>query len=150
MIIDNLSNARFYTCLHPGLEAGFEFIQSRPLETLDEGKHIIDGQRLFAMAQKGNGKGKDGARLEAHDQYIDVQLSAAGQDIIGWKARGDCRVGDDSNPPSGDVHFFSNQPDSWLAVAPGSFAIFFPDDAHAPWGCEEWIHKIVLKIALDW
>jgi len=150
MILDLLEHAQEYTCLHPGLEACFEFIHSCPMETLDEGKHTIDGQRLFAMVQKDTGKGKDHVRLEAHDKFIDVQLSTAGQDIIGWEARGRRQADDGTTPTSGDVRFFTNKPDTWLTVGPGCFALFFPDDAHAPWGCVEWVHKVVLKIALEW
>lgn len=150
MILDSLKHAQAYTCLHPGLGACFEFLQNRPLEDLDEGKHTIDGRRLFAVVQKGTGKGMDNARLETHDKYIDVQLSAAGQDLIGWETRGSCQADDSPDPPSGDVRFYTNKPATWLAVGPGRFALLFPDDAHAPWGCAEWVHKVVIKIALDW
>jgi beta-galactosidase beta subunit len=37
-----------------------------------------------------------------------------------------------------------------VTVAPGSFGIFFPEDAHAPAAADGPIHKVVLKVAVDW
>jgi hypothetical protein len=42
--------------------------------------------------------------------------------------------------------------EAWITVPPGSFTIFFPDDAHAPMGAEigcEFL-KAVMKVAVDW
>jgi beta-galactosidase beta subunit len=38
---------------------------------------------------------------------------------------------------------------TWVAVPPGSFAIFFPHDAHAPLGGEGRVKKAVVKVASD-
>jgi biofilm protein TabA len=37
-----------------------------------------------------------------------------------------------------------------VATPPGTFAIFFPEDAHAPMAGEGLIHKVVVKVAVDW
>ena len=33
---------------------------------------------------------------------------------------------------------------------PGTFAVFFPEDVHAPLGSEDDLFKVVIKIAVDW
>jgi beta-galactosidase beta subunit len=48
-----------------------------------------------------------------------------------------------------DIEFYANSPTVWLAVPAGSFAIFFPDDVHAPLGTDGFIHKIVIKVAVE-
>jgi YhcH/YjgK/YiaL family protein len=48
-----------------------------------------------------------------------------------------------------DIGFFKDQPDSWTPVPPGSFVIFFPQDAHAPLVSSGELHKVVLKIAVE-
>jgi len=37
-----------------------------------------------------------------------------------------------------------------LAFPAGSFAIFFPEDVHAPLGTDGFIHKVVIKVAVEW
>ena len=49
-----------------------------------------------------------------------------------------------------DVTFFSDRPDSWLSLPAGHFAIFFPDDAHAPLAGRGTLKKAIVKIAIDW
>ena len=46
-----------------------------------------------------------------------------------------------------DIEFFDCEPETWLTLQPGEFALFFPNDAHAPLvGGEKSIRKAVFKI----
>jgi biofilm protein TabA len=49
---------------------------------------------------------------------------------------------------SRDIRFFNDAPSSWIATPPGSFCLFFPDDAHAPLVGTGSIRKVVVKIAV--
>jgi YhcH/YjgK/YiaL family protein len=51
--------------------------------------------------------------------------------------------------PQKDIAFFADRPDTWIHVPAGRFAIFFPEDAHAPLGGLGLLKKAVVKIALD-
>lgn len=150
MILDQLVLASRYVSLHPGLAAGFDFLRRPESAQLADGKHTIDGDRLFALVAHDPGRGKEQSPLEAHRRYIDIQYVVAGEDLIGWKALADCtRI---SSPYSGekDIGFFFDRPDTWLAVPAGSFTLFWPDDAHAPLATEGPTHKIVVKVAMAW
>ncbi len=46
--------------------------------------------------------------------------------------------------------FFADRPETWFAVKPGSFAIFYPQDAHAPLAGTGETRKAVMKVAVDW
>ena len=49
--------------------------------------------------------------------------------------------------PKHNIEFFDCEPETWLALQPGEFALFFPNDAHAPLvGGEKTIRKAVFKI----
>jgi beta-galactosidase beta subunit len=48
------------------------------------------------------------------------------------------------------IEFYSSSPSVWLPVPAGSFAAFFPDDIHAPLGTDGQVHKVVVKIAVEW
>ena len=102
------------------------------------------------MVIRGQGKGPTGTKLEAHRRYIDIQYSISGADVIGWKQLSTCRDPEQAYDDKSDCQLFRDAPDSWVAVPSGSFGIFFPEDAHAPAAADGPIHKIVLKVAVDW
>ena len=45
-----------------------------------------------------------------------------------------------------DIEFFEDVPDSYVTVLPGEFAVFFPEDAHAPLIGTGEVHKVVIKV----
>jgi biofilm protein TabA len=98
------------------------------------------------LIQDENGRGHKGARLEAHRQYIDVQLTLEGIEEIGWSPLAACRpsVFDTAK----DIGFFDDRPHVWLTLPPAHFAIFFPSDAHAPLGGMGKVRKAVVKVAV--
>lgn len=150
MILSRLESAERWERLHPGFAAGFTFLRRVDLDQLPQGRHEIDGSRLYAVVIRGQGKGKDRTKLEIHHRYIDIQYSVADTDLIGWKPACDCRKPEQPFNEGKDVQLFLDTPDSWIATPAGCFGIFFPEDAHAPQGAEGAIHKVVVKVAVDW
>lgn len=149
MILDVLENLPQYLPLCQGFEKAIGFLARPDLDQLAAGRHEIDGDRVYAMISRNMGRSRDGARLEAHRQYIDIQYVLAGLDTIGWKPVNQCSKPDGEYIEQRDVRFYLDEPDVWLSVRPGSFAIFFPGDAHLPSISSELIHKIVVKVAVD-
>lgn len=150
MILDRLDLASRYYGTHPGFAAAFAALAQPGLAELPSGKHTIDGDRLYLMVNRDPGRGQDGAKLEAHRNYIDIQLTLVGQEVIGWKALEECKDCTETYTPERDVAFWSDRPESWFAVPPGKFAIFFPADVHAPLGGQGELLKIVVKVAVNW
>ena len=148
MILSRLENAERWERVHPGFAAGFAFLRRAGLGELPPGRHEIDGSRLYAVVIRGQGKGKDRAKLEVHRRYIDIQYSVVNPDLIGWKPAGDCRKPEQPFNEEKDVQLFLDAPDSWITTPAGYFGIFFPEDAHAPQGAEGAIHKVVVKVAV--
>ena len=110
----------------------------------------MDGARLYAMVIRQPGRGHDGAKVETHRNYIDIQFVAAGVDEMGWMPAAACTQPAGEYNPGKDVALFTDMPPVWFAVPAGSFAIFFPDDAHAPMGGQGEQFKVVMKVAVDW
>ena len=150
MILDVATNGERLTKLHPGFASAFQFLRSRNLAQLPEGRQEIDGSRLFALVIQGQGKGQIGAKLEVHRRYIDIQCSITGSDVIGWKPASTCRDPEQPYDEQKDLQFFRDAADSWVTIPQGSFGIYFPEDAHAPMGADGPIHKVVVKVAVDW
>lgn len=148
MILDVLDNAQRYLPLNKGFTKAIEFLSSPDLKELPAGKYEIDGSRVYAMVSKSAGRCKENALLEAHEKYIDFQLVLAGTDDMGWKSKTLCSKPSADYDPQRDVQFFADEPDVWLFVRSGSFAIFFPEDAHLPTISSEQLHKVIVKIAI--
>jgi biofilm protein TabA len=150
MILDALSNEARLRNVHPGFAAAFQYLRETDLQQLPEGRREIDGSRLYALVVRAQGKGQQGAKLEAHRRYIDIQYSLTGHDVIGWKPVSTCRNPEQDYSEPKDIQFFLDASDSWVAIPQGSFGIYFPQDAHAPMASDGPIHKVVVKVAVDW
>ena len=148
MILDRLENAKLYLALNPGFAAAFDFLRRADLASLPAGRHEIDGARVYALVEAKPGRGHSGAKMEVHRKYIDIQFSIAGTDEIGWKAARLCRQKQGEFDPEKDRAFFNDPADAWIPLPPGTFAIFFPEDAHAPLAGTGELHKAVVKVAL--
>jgi biofilm protein TabA len=159
MILDALSEHRRYVALHPAFARAFEFLAhakwdelfpSSPELASYSTRQPIDGERMYISIDITQGRGRDGARLEAHRRYIDIQLTIDGHEEIGWKPIGDCTSTAVAFDPGKDITFFDDRPECWLSVPAGRFAIFFPEDAHAPLGGRGVLKKAIVKIAVDY
>jgi len=150
MILDTLQEADRYAALHPGFAAAFEFLRNAPLAELEVGRNEIDGSRLFVMMGHDLGRGHDKAKLEAHRQYIDIQYVISGHEEMGWMPLAACRSVDVPYTAEREVMLFADRPETWFAVKPGSFTIFYPQDAHAPLAGSGETRKAVMKVAVDW
>ena len=150
IIVDRLDKAEHYFDMHPAFEKAFTFLRQNNLSELSLGRHEIDGDRLFCKISKCPGRKRTESRLEMHRKYIDIQYVIAGTDEMGWKPASECKVIDVPYNEDRDITYFKDESDSWTQVPAGSFAIFFPQDAHAPLVSDGEIHKVVVKVAVEW
>jgi YhcH/YjgK/YiaL family protein len=149
MILATIEQAyRYADCQH-GLSRGFEFLQTTKLDKLPDGKHEINGERLYAIVAHDQGRGREGAILEVHRKYIDIQYVISGHEMIGWQPLTSCSAVKQAYNFETDLAFFLERPPSWFELAPRSFAVFFPEDAHAPLAGNGPVHKVVVKVAVD-
>lgn len=147
MILDTLSQSDRYAALHPSFGRAFDFLKSANPESIAAGRHEIDGDRLFVLIDRQDGKGHGAARLEVHRKYIDIQLTLVGLEEIGWSPLSACRPAAGAFDEARDIAFFDDRPSMWLGVPPGMFAVFFPQDAHAPLGGRGLLKKAIVKVA---
>jgi biofilm protein TabA len=151
MIIDTLSNASKYTTLHPLFAKAFEYINSTDLTNIEIGKYeIADGLKAIFSDKPGMSAAESIAKFECHDKNIDIQFCITGKETIGWKPRHNCTVPKGDYNPEKDVSFFNDVPDMYFQLTNGQFAIFFPEDVHAPMiaADENSIRKLVIKVAI--
>jgi YhcH/YjgK/YiaL family protein len=150
MILDTLQNAARYACVHPLFAKAFEYIRSADLSSIEDGKFEIDGDNLRAIVsnKKGMTAAESAVKFECHDKHIDIQLCISGTEMLGWKPREACTSQRGEYNAEKDVVFYNDAPDMYFELRDGQFAIFYPEDVHAPMIGEGTIKKMVIKVKL--
>jgi biofilm protein TabA len=148
MIIDTLANAGKYKGMHKLFAKAFDYINSVSLEAIEPGKYPIDGPELHASVSLKDGLKAADAKFEAHNNYIDIQVCPSGTEQIGWKPRNTCVNPKGEYNTEKDVIFYNDAPDTYFNLKAGQFAIFFPEDVHAPMIGDGPIKKLVVKVKL--
>jgi YhcH/YjgK/YiaL family protein len=149
MIIDTIQNASKYFSVHPLFAKAFEFIQQTDLANVADGKSdITEGLKAIFSNAPGKTKETSVAKFECHNYHIDIQLCINGVETIGWKPREKCVTENGGYNPEKDVQLYNEQPDMYFQLTDGQFAIFFPEDVHAPMIGEGDIKKLVIKVKI--
>ena len=150
MIRDSIFDAHKYDHLHPNFRSVFEILQSLNLDALQAGHIELDGKYVYININSTNGQPKESARLEAHRQYIDIQMPISGKETFGVKPTAECLDPIGEFDSERDIVFYNDKPNEFVTLDKGEFVVFFPEDAHAP--CIDTMEghmKLVVKISLE-
>ena len=149
MIFSALSQSDRYAALHPLFQQAFDYIRDTDLFNMEPGRYSLAGDDLIVIVDHAQGKAREGARLECHRKYIDIQLVLDGMEEMGWKPLADCLNPVSDYSTEKDIQFFTDAAASWVAVPPDHFCIFFPEDAHAPLVSNGAVRKVIFKVAVN-
>ena len=134
-------------------DKAFAFLKETDLDSIAPGKYPIDGDNVYAIVSDGKPKLFEETKWEAHRKYIDIQYIILGKEKMGVASISKASVIDEFSEPK-DVGFY-DIPDTdskYYTAEPGTFLLFFPQDAHRPGirteGCD-WDKKIVIKVKAD-
>jgi YhcH/YjgK/YiaL family protein len=130
MILDELRNASLYRLISPRMAQALDFLQKTDFAALPPGKHLVDGENVFALVFGLETKPKKGALWEAHRRYIDVQYIVEGAERMGradLRALKPCSEYDAEK----DIVMLKGKGD-FFTVPAGTFVVFQPHDAHMP------------------
>lgn len=109
-------------------------------------KKELKGKELWVNVAQTQPKTSKEARLEAHKEYIDIQIPVSDVEVMGYTPlQEELPVSTPYNAEK-DIMFFDGPAESYLTVKPGMFAIFFPQDVHAPGITPKGVKKIIVKI----
>lgn len=149
MVLDSLNNSERIECLHPLFKKAFDYVKSADFSKMEDGKYELDGNRLFVSVASIFGKDKKDAAIETHKKYIDIQLPLLGVEKIGWKAGAELQEESVSYNEEKDIAFYVDRPTTFTKIYPGQFAIYFPEDGHAPGIGEGAIRKVIVKVLVE-
>ena len=145
MVIDTLENLEKYASLNPLFNDVIDFIKANDLNHLEAGKHLIKGADLFVNIQCAKGKTKEEALLETHRKMIDIQIPLSTCETFGYTPL--CDLPEAEYNEEKDITKYQGAANTYVTCKPGEFAIFFPQDGHAPCISEEAeIKKAIFKV----
>lgn len=146
MIIDTLENLKNYESLNPLFKDVVEFIENNDLAALEEGKHYIKDKDLFVNITTAKGRTREAAVIETHNRMIDIQIPLDVAETFGYTVREDLPCAE-YNEEKDITKLPGVIADSYVTCRPGMFALFFPQDGHAPCISENAeIRKAIFKV----
>lgn len=149
MILDNLPQWPRYRVLGARFEQGFRYLETVNAQT-PLGRHDLAGNDLYAMVQTYPTKPVEQCCFEARRHYADIQLIIAGREPILWAPLAALTTVPQPYDTGKDVAFFGAPATATLLLlGAGQFAVFFPEDGHAPsaaWGGAGEVRKVVVKM----
>lgn len=148
MIIDTLDKLSQYESLNPLFPKVVAFLKQNNINKLKEGIYEIEGKDLFVNITTAKGKTPDEAVLETHRAMIDIQIPLSGDETYGYTPAS--KLPDLPYNAAKDITKFGDLPaESYVTCHPGMFAIFFPQDGHAPCiSFEPKIKKAIFKVSV--
>ena len=130
MILGDIEKGSTFTMYNERITAALQWIKEHYKERFPKGVieltdlHIkINCEEVAMVPQQ---------MLEAHRRYIDIHVPQSDEETIGWSSLRDLKNCISSYDADKDIEFYGDAPQCLLQVRPGQFAIFFPEDAHAP------------------
>ena len=144
MVIDNLKNLRDYESLHPLFGKAFDFIEQTDLSALEPGKIVLIEDELFVNVCQWGPKTKEEAKLETHNEYIDIHVPITNGEVMGYTQRND--LPEAEYDAAVDMTLYEGLSADYITVKPGMFTLFFPKDGHAPGITHMGLKKIIIKV----
>lgn len=149
MIFDSLKNSALYENVHPRMKRAFEVLATTDWTRQETGIHEIEGRDLYVNVMERELKKKGDAKLEVHNDYIDIQLLVSGEgETFGWSERKNLQRPQGAFNPEKDIQFFEDEPQTYYTMRPGQFSVLFPEDGHAPMVGEGTVRKVIVKVRL--
>jgi YhcH/YjgK/YiaL family protein len=149
MIVDTIANDIFASSLTGPLAKAVEIAFNEDFSQIEDGEYQVDGDDLFYIVQRYKTKSRSEGRLETHRKYIDLQFMVSGSETIGYAPLNQMEADMDYDEQR-DLIFFKDSPAmSSIVMKPGMYAVFYPEDGHAPGmvdGQSQDICKVVFKI----
>jgi len=108
-----------------------EYLKKQNLDGMEVGRYDVDSD-FFFMVQEYTTKQRKDARLEAHEQWIDIQWMVKGEEMIEVDDISRLTIQDAYNE-SNDVVFFE-KPDvlSQIRLTKGTYVVLYPRNGHMP------------------
>ena len=130
MIIDRIENAKQYQGLSLRLKKALRYISKTDFTQLENGTYDVVKDEIFAIVNRFETIDAKLEKPEVHRKYIDVQYVFEGEETLGFAIKHSQPIYKEYNKEE-DYELYDAELD-YVKFNKGMFAIFFPNDLHAP------------------
>lgn len=152
MIIDDIQAFDRYLGLNPLFSVVADFLRTTDLNSLPIGITKIKGDDVFINVQQAPAKTRKEARFETHRRMVDIQVPFNDSEEYGWAPASslpeapydeaiDMTLHDPAAPKTPE-----DVATTYFKLHLGQFAIFFPEDGHAPAITPTGLRKAIIKV----
>lgn len=145
--IDKAQFAKQYHLNKAAWDKAFAYLKNTDLKTLSNGRHVIDGDNVYAIVTEAPTKDYDKTAFESHHRYIDLQYVITGEENMAKAPLASVTVNKNYDEAA-DIAYYTGEGKIYTVPA-GTFMLFFPTEAHRPNitpGGNKVVKKIVIKI----
>jgi YhcH/YjgK/YiaL family protein len=145
--IDQLEFAKQYSANKSRWDKAFAYLKATDYKNLKAGHYQIEGEDVYANVTEAPSKAFDQTQFEAHQNYSDIHLMISGKEKIGVAPLSGATLKTPYDATK-DIAFYNAEGKVYEAD-PGTFFIFFPQNAHRPTikvDGQDVVKKIVVKI----
>lgn len=118
-------------------------------QKLPDGEHRIRARDIYANIHTIETQELSACAFEVHKEYIDLHYCIEGGEIIAYAPEGSLHEKSVYDKEKDYALFMPTENCKMTTIMPGGFAIFFPEELHAPKvfnGKDARIRKVVIKI----
>ena len=149
MVLDLLENLNSYEALTPRFAKVVDFLQNTELDNLPLGRNEICGAAVYANGMEVKPKSREEAFVELHRKYIDIHVPITADETMGYTPINELPCADYDSAGDAAVYPVGMPAREYVNVRKGEFAIFFPQDGHAPAITSVPLKKAVIKVAIE-
>lgn len=151
MIVTALENLGTQVFQTSAMRKGLAWLRENHANSALPERVEIAGKEVYALVQSyETAVAGEEVRLEAHQNYIDIQYIVSGVEMMGWAPLDALYEATPYNPEKDVFHGLVPVAQlTPLLVRAGYAAVFYPEDAHAPKlaaGRPRAVKKIVVKV----
>lgn len=148
MVLGDLNEIGRFAILGEDISIALRWIKENMALPFHKGKIEIKPERITVNCEEVAMVPRGKQFIEAHRRFIDIHVPLSGEETIGWASVSDLKNIIRPYDEEKDIIFYGEAPQCLLPIFPGQFAIFFPEDGHAPNIGTGNHRKFCVKIAL--
>lgn len=154
MLIGNLKQIECQRYgMHPVLSKAIDFLQNTDFRQQENGKYVIDGDRLYVNVMELTSKFIEDTAAEKHRRYIDIHYLLEGEETIGWVFHREEMIPSQAFNEEQDYELYQVVADErYISLTPDMYVILYPNEIHRPGLCQgvpASIRKAVVKIDME-
>lgn len=131
MLFSHIDAVDKYDYLNERFKKAYQWLRENDLAALENGKHEIDGEDIFAVVMEYETVPELDVYYEAHEKYFDIQYLVSGKEKFGMIKNEGLKIREEI--ADNDLIFYEHPEEDWYVVlGPGDLVIVAPEDAHKP------------------